>query len=359
VTPVPAVRIDLGARSYEVLIGPGALAETAARVGAATAKAAVLADETVARLHGEAARDALVAAGAVAELFTLPAGERAKELAVVERVCRELARGGWERGDAIVALGGGAATDAAGFAAAVYLRGIRWFALPTTLLAQVDAAIGGKTAVDLPEGKNLVGVFHQPAAVGCDPRFLHTLPPRELRAGLAEVVKAAWIGDAELFAALERDPPLHAGHPALPEVVRRCVAVKAKVVSADERESGPRERLNFGHTLGHAIETEARGRWLHGEAVALGMVAAVRMSVERGLCEAPLLDRLEALLERVGLPTRDPDLDPTALQARLRFDKKRRGGSPAWQLTAGLGVVTVARDLPEGAPLAAVEYLRR
>jgi 3-dehydroquinate synthase len=359
VTRLPSVRVELGDRSYDVLIGPGALGELVARAGAGSGRAAVLADETVAAIHGASVREAVAAAGLASELFTLPAGESAKQLAVVERVCRALARAGWERGDPIVALGGGAATVAAGFVAAVYLRGVRWFALPTTLLGQVDAAIGGKTAVDLPEGKNLVGAFHQPSAVGCDPRFLLTLPPRAFRAGLAEVVKTAWLGDAELFAQLERDAALHPGHAALADTVHRCVAVKASIVSRDEREAGLRARLNFGHTLGHAIETEARGRWLHGEAVALGMVAAVRISVDRGLCEERLLDRLVTLLERLGLPTRDPDLDPAALAARQRVDKKRRGGAPAWQLTAGLGVVTVARDLPEEAALAAVEYLRR
>jgi 3-dehydroquinate synthase len=359
VTSIPAVRVELGDRSYDVLIGAGALGELAARVGAGVGKAAVLADETVASLHGAAVGDALAAAGLATRLFAMPAGESAKALSVVERTCRALAQAGWERSDVVVALGGGAATDAAGFVAAVYLRGVRWFAVPTTLLGQVDAAIGGKTAVDLPEGKNLVGAFHQPSAVACDPRFLLTLPPRAFRAGLAEVVKTAWLGDAELFALLERDPGWDPRHPALADVVRRCVAVKAAIVALDEREAGLRARLNFGHTLGHAIEAEARGKWLHGEAVAMGMVAAVRISVDRGLCEERLLERLVILLERMGLPTRDPDLDPAALAARLRVDKKRRGGALAWQLTAGLGVVTVARDLPEEAPLAAVEYLRR
>jgi 3-dehydroquinate synthase len=353
------IRVELGDRSYDVIVGPRSLEELAKRVAAAAERVAVIADERVARAHGGPVCEALAAPGTQVQLLDVPTGEDAKQLAVVERVCRALAALGWERGDAILALGGGAASDLAGFVAAVYLRGVRWFALPTTLLAQVDAAVGGKTAVDLPEGKNLVGAFHQPAAVGCDPRFLHTLPPREFRSGLAEVVKTAWIGDPELFGLLERDPPVDATSGVLAEVIRRCVAVKAGIVSRDEREQGLRACLNFGHTLGHAIETESRGRWLHGEAVALGMIAAVHMSVSRGLCDEGTLHRLVALLQRLALPVRDPDLDREAVLARTRVDKKRRGGALAWQLTGGLGVVTVARDLPEEAPIAAVDYLRR
>ncbi|NNE42728.1 MAG: 3-dehydroquinate synthase, partial [Gemmatimonadetes bacterium] len=223
----------------------------------------------------------------------------------------------------------------------------------------VDAAVGGKTGVNLPEGKNLVGAFHQPGAVGCNPDYLGTLEPREFRAGLGEVVKTAWLGAPDLFERMEASPPRDAKHPDLPEIVRRCVAVKADIVSRDEREGGLRATLNFGHTLGHAIETSGAGRWLHGEAVSLGMVAAVHLSVETGRCDAAHLDRLVTLLEALGLPTRWPELDETDVWDRTRVDKKRAHGSLSWQLTQGLGLVSVARDLPEQAPRASLKFLRR
>jgi 3-dehydroquinate synthase len=319
----------------------------------------VVADGRVARLHGQAFLEPLREAGCRVEIESLPEGERAKSLEVIEATCRRILGYGFERGDVILALGGGAAIDVAGFIAAILLRGVRYVSAPTTLLAQVDAAIGGKTGVNLPEGKNLVGAFHQPGIVGCDTTFLGTLDSREYRAGLAEVVKTAWIGDSALFEELERDPPLVPTHGGLAEVVRRCVAVKAAVVSHDERESGRREVLNFGHTIGHAIETESKGRYLHGEAVALGLVAAVHLSVETGRCESRLLDRLIRLLETVELPVVARELNVDAVLARTRHDKKRRGARDRYQLTAGLGHVSVASDLSECAARAAVEFLRR
>jgi 3-dehydroquinate synthase len=351
--------VDLGARGYDVFVGTGAV-DAALGVAIATGgRLCVLCDGTVAGLHGEGVLRRIRVSGARAHLVPLPPGEAAKTLGAIEEACRSAVAPGFERGDVVVGLGGGAATDAAGFAAAVLLRGVRWVALPTTLLGQVDAAIGGKTGVNLPEGKNLVGAFHQPIAVGCDPAFLATLRPREYRSGLAEVVKTAWIGDRELFERLERDPPLAPDHPSIAEIVRRCVVVKARIVARDEKEQGSRAQLNFGHTLGHAIETEGGGRWLHGEAVALGMVGALHMSVETGRCDASLLERLVRLLDAIGLPTRDPALDPDAVVARTRVDKKRREGEDGYQLTVGLGSISVARDLPGGASRAAVEFLRR
>lgn len=361
VSGLERVRVALAERAYDVHIGAGSSELLARRAAgeAAGGRVVVLADERVAALHGARLVASFAAAGARAEVHPLPEGERAKTIAVVERTCRALVEEGFERSDVIVGFGGGAATDVAGFVAAVLLRGVRWFALPTSLLGQVDAAIGGKTGVNLPEGKNLVGVFHQPRGVACDPDFLSTLAPREFRAGLAEVVKTAWIGDPALFEEIERDPPRTPEHAALPATIRRTVAVKADVVARDEREAGARACLNFGHTLGHAIETEAKGRWLHGEAVALGLVAALHLSVETGWCGRELLARLIRVLESLGLPVRDPELDPGAVVARTLVDKKRAGGAAAYQLTRGLGLVSVARDLPEKAPRAAVEFLRR
>jgi 3-dehydroquinate synthase len=360
-SPSSAVRVELGERSYDVHVGAGVSRTVCGHAAGAvgSGSVALIADERVARLHGEGVLELLRSAGCRARLETLPPGERAKSLEVVEGLCRRLVSGGLERSDLVLALGGGAAIDAAGFAAAVLLRGVRWASLPTTLLAQVDAAIGGKTGVNLPEGKNLVGAFHQPGVVGCDTAFLATLDAREFRAGLAEVVKTAWIGDAALFEKLEADPPRSADHPAVEEIVRRCAAVKARVVSRDERERGPREVLNFGHTIGHAIETESEGRLLHGEAVSLGLVGAVHMSVAIGRCDETLLARLIRLLEGLGLPAGDRELDTDGVLARTRHDKKRRGSRHRYQLTAGLGQVSVAEDLPENAARAAVEFLRR
>lgn len=356
-----AVRVELGARSYDVRVGEGATdAVAAACVEAAPGRrVAILADRNVRDLHASALEACFTSRGIAVTEFTLPPGERAKTLATVEDAARRLVEAEFERGDVVVGLGGGAATDVAGFVAAVTLRGMRWAAFPTTLLGQVDASVGGKTGVNLPEGKNLVGAFHQPVAVACDPGPLGTLPAREYRAGLAEVVKTAWIGDPELLEMLESDPPLEADHPRVAEVVRRCVVVKARVVSEDEREGGRRACLNFGHTIGHAIEAEQPGRLLHGEAVSLGLVAALHLSVRTGRCDPDLLDRLIHLLERLGLPVRDRELRTDRVLEGTRRDKKRAEGRDRYQLTTGIGFVSVADDLPDGAPRAAIEFLRR
>lgn len=356
------VTVELGERSYPVHVGAGALAKAARIVSGAAGggRVFVLADANVAHRWGGELRDALAAAGARVALHELPPGEGAKTLATVEAVARRLVANGIERGDVIAGIGGGAATDVAGFVAAVTLRGVRWASFPTTLLGQVDAAVGGKTGVNLPEGKNLVGAFHQPIAVACDPATLSTLAEREFCAGLGEVVKTAWIGDPELFGRLESGAlPAAADADTLTDIVRRCVAVKARIVSGDEREGGRRAALNFGHTIGHAVESTRAPHWLHGEAVSLGLVAALHLSVRTGRCDPGLLDRMVALLDRLGLPVRDPDLDPDSVFQRTRADKKRSGGRDRYQLTAGIGLVSVAPDVSEDAVRAAIEFLRR
>ncbi|MDP6530181.1 MAG: 3-dehydroquinate synthase [Gemmatimonadota bacterium] len=352
------VAVPLGGRTYEVVIGHGeCVAWLRGAVEAAGAgRVALVSDSAVHALHGEMLQDAI--GGEAVLRVTLSSGESCKTLAEAERVCGELVDGGMDRGDLILGFGGGAATDLAGFVAGVLFRGMKHLLVPTTLLAQVDASVGGKTGVNLPGGKNLVGVFHQPGGVVCDTLFLETLPEREFRSGMAEVVKTAWLGDGELLDLLEANPPARAPHPGLEEIVERCIRVKAAVVARDERESGPREVLNFGHTLGHAIETEARGRLLHGEAVSLGLVAALYLSVETGRCASRDLDRMVSLLARLGLPVRDERLDSKAVVARTRVDKKRRGGRDRYQLTAGVQAVSVAENLPDGAAEAAVEFLR-
>lgn len=345
----------------EIMIGERALESgaTAAATFAPGLAIAVLVDEHVLSLHHERIAQAWVAAGVDPIVVELPRGEAAKSFAVVEATCRRLVNAGVERGDLLVGIGGGAATDTAGFIAAILLRGVSFVSFPTSLLGMVDASIGGKTAIDLPEGKNLVGAFHQPRLVTCDLAFLATLSDRERRAGLAEIVKIAWISDPELLHRLESDPPENATSSSWREIVRRAIELKLAIVARDEREKGERMLLNFGHTWGHAIETEAKGALLHGEAIALGLVAAVSCSVEQRLCPHADLERLVALLTRLGLPVGRRDLDPAAVTARVRVDKKRASGRIRAVLTGGVGSASVAEHVSEEAVRRAVEFLRR
>ena len=257
-----------------------------------------------------------------------------------------------DRGSLVIALGGGVVSDLAGFAASVYLRGVDWIAAPTTLQAQLDAAIGGKTGVNLPEGKNLVGTFHQPLSVVADPAVLATLPEAELRSGLAEAVKCGVIGDVDLFALLDRRAPEILAREALliEEVVFRGARLKAAIVSEDEREGGRRAMLNFGHTIGHAIEAASGyGTYRHGEAVAIGMVAACRLGVARTALPASDASHVERLLEKLGLPVRlrAPLLQAELLRA-MSSDKKRSGGQVRFVLPEAIGRVRTGLSVPEG-----------
>ncbi len=278
-------------------------------------------------------------------------GEQAKAWATLDHVVDAMLAARCGRDSVVVALGGGVVGDLAGFAAATWLRGVPWVGVPTSLLAQVDSSVGGKTAIDLPEGKNLAGAFHQPAGVLVDPETLATLPARHVRAGLAEVIKTGFAVDAPLFAWCERHADaLAAGEPvALAGAVARAIRVKARVVLADEREreGGARTALNFGHTLGHAIEA-ARGYrgWLHGEAVAVGMRAAAELSV--ALAGLPVGERvrLEAMLDHLRLPLRMPPLPLRALLAAMATDKKRARGEVRWVLTPQIGDASVPRAVP-------------
>jgi 3-dehydroquinate synthase len=332
--PATTVGVELGARRYDVRIGAIQPADAAAAIADALGPVtgvAVLVDEQVGARSPRVAPlvEALRARVPAVKRFDLRAGEASKTLAEIERTTEWLAEQGFDRRGAVVGVGGGAATDHAGFAAAVYLRGVRFALVPTTLLAMVDASVGGKTAVDLPAGKNLVGAFHQPSAVIADLGFLETLPAREVRAGLAEVVKCGFIADAPLLEILEALP---AGGAALPpaaaaELVARAVRVKADVVAEDETESGRRAILNFGHTVGHALEAASGYGLLHGEAVGLGMLAALSLGEARGLGTPALAARARALLKHLGLPV---DLEPrlsAEVLARVTVDKKRRGGA--------------------------------
>lgn len=298
-------------------------------------RAFVLSDDTVAAIHGQA-----VASTLGAPLLTFPSGERDKTLATVERLAGALCDAGADRASVIVALGGGVTTDVAGFVASTLYRGVDWVAVPTTVLACVDAAIGGKTAVDLGPRKNALGAFHQPRAVLIEPGLLATEPERSYRSGLAELVKTACIGDAALFEVLERDAARFVAREprALAEAMHAAARVKADLVSRDERErSGLRARLNFGHTLGHALEAGSAYSLMHGEAVALGMVSVLSIGVQLGVTPPDLRARVRSLLERLGLPTRVAH-DETFERALdlVRYDKKRRGDVVEVVLLEGL-----------------------
>jgi 3-dehydroquinate synthase len=338
--------VELGERTYPVVIGPGVLAQIGQRVAAMAVgpRCALLTSERVGALYRDAVVHSLRAAGLDPVVIEIPDGEEHKSLAWLALVYDRLLEAGIERGTPLVALGGGVIGDLGGFAAATLLRGLPVVQVPTTLLAQVDAAIGGKTAVNHVQGKNLIGTFHQPRVVLADIDVLATLPQRELLAGLAEVIKYGVIGDAGLFEAIERrlDAVLALDRKLLTWIVATAARQKAEVVSRDERElTGLRATLNYGHTVGHAVEmlTDYR-RFLHGEAVAIGMVAAARVSHALGTCDAAVVTRIRDLLARAGLPTALPDdLDDAALALAMRGDKKSHGGKIRFVAVRRIGQV--------------------
>ena len=350
------IRVELGAHSYDVQVGNGLLDSPQLAALVAGKQAFVLSDGNVAPLYLEQVRAALP--GKQVHSLVIPAGEQEKTLARFGEAMAALAAAGASRDVTVLALGGGVVGDLAGFAAACWMRGARFVQLPTTLLAMVDSSVGGKTAVDLPAGKNLVGAFHQPAAVLADLRVLSTLPARELRAGLAEVVKAASIADADFFEWLEANAEgLVAGDEALLEhAIATAVEFKAGVVSRDERERGERMLLNLGHTFGHAIETaQGYGGLLHGEAVAVGMMLAAKLSTQLEMAPVEDAHRLQDLLTRLGLPTSIPDgLDREDLLARMRLDKKAVSGALRLVLWRGIGRAEVVPDLSDGQVLRAL-----
>jgi 3-dehydroquinate synthase len=311
----------------------------------------MVSDDTVAPLYLDRVRRGLD--GLAADALVLPAGEAHKTLASAARVFTALAALGAHRDATLIALGGGVIGDLAGFAAACWMRGIAFVQMPTTLLAMVDSAVGGKTGVNLPEGKNLVGAFHQPRAVFADTSTLATLPPREYAAGLAEVVKYGAIGDAAFFAWIEAhaDALRARDDAALVEAIASCCRCKAGIVARDECERGERALLNFGHTFAHALEAESGyGSLLHGEAVAIGMVRAARLSARLGRAPEADADRLAALLARCGLPVTAPvGLSAPALLARMRLDKKNLDGHLRLVLWRGVGRAEIAPDVSEAA----------
>jgi 3-dehydroquinate synthase len=349
------VEVALGERSYDIVIGRGQLAALGAKIAALRpgAKAAIVSDETVARHHLAAAEAALGAAGIAATSLTVPPGEASKSFATLERVCEALIAARIERGDLVVALGGGVIGDLAGFAAAIVRRGLDYVQVPTTLLAQVDSSVGGKTAIDSSHGKNLVGAFHQPVLVVADTALLDTLPLRDFRAGYAEVAKYGMIGDAGFFAWLEANwKELFAGGAAREHAIAVSCRMKAAIVGRDERETGERALLNLGHTFGHALEAAAgfSGELLHGEAISLGMVLAFEFSVRRGLLPAAEAERVTRHLAAVGLPTRISDVsgavpDADRLMQLMAQDKKVKRGKLTFILVRGIGASFIAPDV--------------
>lgn len=354
-----AVQVDLGARSYAIHVAASfdGLADVLAPLVRGR-RCAIISNTTVWPLYGTDVLRGVERAGGSAKPVLMPDGEEHKTLAVFERLMEECVAAGLDRGSVIIGLGGGVVGDVAGFAAACYMRGVALVHVPTTLLAQVDSAIGGKTGVNLTCGKNLVGAFYQPRAVYINWHTLASLPARELRAGYAEVIKYGMIADAALFAQLEAETPAimaacaRAGA-AFPDtlgaIIRRCCEIKAQVVASDERESGVRAILNYGHTFGHAIETLTHYRtYVHGEAVAIGMHTAARFACALGVCDAGLVARQRALIEAAGLPVRMPRLDVDELLQAFGRDKKTRGGTLQFVLPEAIGRVRLVSGCDEG-----------
>jgi 3-dehydroquinate synthase len=350
----------LGARSYEVLVGPGLIARAGALIAPhlKRPRTAIVSDETVWRLHGARLAGALTAQGVAALPLIVPPGEQTKSWVGLSDVVERLLALELDRGDVVTAFGGGVVGDLAGFAAAIYKRGVDFVQIPTTLLAQVDSSVGGKTAIDVAAGKNLVGAFHQPRLVLADLDVLGTLPEREMRAGYAEVIKYGLLGDFGFFEWLEANgPAVLAREPAaLAHAVARSIEMKAQIVAEDETEQGRRALLNLGHTFGHALEAETGygTALLHGEAVAAGQALAFRFSAALGRCSAQDAGRAGAAIAAAGLATRLADVaghpfDAARLVRHMAQDKKAQDGRLTFILAKGLGQAFVEKGVDEAA----------
>jgi 3-dehydroquinate synthase len=351
-----SIAVELGARAYTVQVGAGLLETADWPAHVPGRHALIVTDGHVAPLYLAKLQSSLPEKKV--QVAILPPGEQEKTLARFGELMDALAALGASRDVTVIALGGGVVGDLAGFAAASWMRGVRFVQVPTTLLAMVDSSVGGKTAVDLPHGKNLVGAFHQPSSVIADTNTLSTLPDRELRAGLAEVVKYGAIVDADFFAWLEAhtDALLARDSASLEQAIAVSCRHKAGIVVRDETEQGERMLLNFGHSFGHAIETEqGYGGLLHGEAVAVGMVLAAKLSARLGRASAADAERLVGLLDRLGLPTTVPEnLSAAALLERMRLDKKAVSGALRLILWRGIGQAEVVRDVADAEILQAL-----
>lgn len=347
------ITVALGPRSYPIHIGAGLIADSA-RYGTSAKQVLIVTNTVVAALYLPSVQQAM--RDRDTETLILPDGEQVKTLASFAAIMDRLVEARFHRDACLIALGGGVIGDLTGFAAASYQRGVDFVQVPTTLLAQVDSSVGGKTAVNHPRAKNMIGAFHQPIAVVADTDTLRTLPPRELSAGLAEVVKYGIILDAEFFAWIEGhiDALRALDTSALTTAIRRSCEIKAAIVAEDEREHGSRALLNLGHTFGHALEAiGGYERWLHGEAVALGMALAARTSAALGWIDDADCERIEALLERAGLPTRTDDVDANRLLEHMRLDKKADARGLKLVLVKAIGEGVIA-EAPETALLRSV-----
>jgi 3-dehydroquinate synthase len=357
------INVALGARAYDIVIGRGQIATLGARVAALRpgARTAILTDATVARHWLDAAHASLKEANVPHLDIVVGEGEASKTYAVLATVCEALIAGRVERGDLLIALGGGVIGDLGGFAASVLRRGIDFVQVPTTLLAQVDSSVGGKTGINSPQGKNLIGTFHQPALVVADTATLDTLPPRQFRAGYAEIVKYGLLGDARFFAWLEANhAEIYAGGPAREQAIAASCRAKAAVVARDERETGDRALLNLGHTFGHVFEaaTGFSDRLYHGEGVGLGMALAAEFSAARGLLPAEQCARVIGHLARAGLPTHVRDIpgfapeglpDADEMMRLMALDKKVKRGRLTFILLRAIGEAFIADDVEAGA----------
>jgi len=349
---VEEIRVGLGERSYPIRIGTGLLPEIGPDLAARSvaSRYVVVSDDHVAGLYGQTVLDSLADAGLQADLLTFARGEGSKNLGTIGRLASRLAGMRVDRTGGLIALGGGVTGDITGFLAAVYMRGIPFVQVPTTLLAQVDSSVGGKTGVDIPEGKNLVGSFHQPRAVYIDLDVLTSLPDVEMLGGLAEVIKYGVIRAPEFFEFLEknRERILERDPGVLVPLISRCCAIKAEVVEEDEREGGVRRILNFGHTIGHAVEAASDFSLIHGLAVAIGMRAAAELAVLEGLCSRQTADRLSRLLTAYGFATDiPPAMDRQKIRSFLMSDKKAVAGRVFFVLPREIGQVVITDQVRE------------
>ena len=354
------LRVDLAGRAYDIVVGAGVLAAAGREIAALKRgkRVFIVSDDHVAKHHLPGLKASIESAGLSAQSAVLPPGEATKSFGVLEQLVGSMLDANLERSDLVVALGGGVIGDLAGFAAGIVKRGIDYVQVPTTLLAQVDSSVGGKTAIDVPQGKNLVGLFHQPCLVLADTAALSTLPPREMRAGYAEVLKYGLISDAPFaeWVAAHADAILNKAGPELTRAIVTSCRMKARVVEADEREAGQRALLNLGHTFAHAIEACAgySGKVLHGEAVAVGCALAFELSERLGLCPGGSASRVRSWLKAAGLPAAISDLPELGTTEDemieiMRQDKKASGGKLVFVLARGIGQAFVAKDVDAAA----------
>lgn len=346
------ITVGLDERSYPIIICSGLLPKIGhdLRERNIAKRYGVISDDHVADLYGETLMTSLAETGIQAELITFPRGEESKNLQTMAYLSSQLASRGFDRKDGLIALGGGVTGDITGFLASIYMRGIPFVQIPTTLLAQVDSSVGGKTGVDIPEGKNLVGTFYQPQAVYIDTDVLQTLPREELLGGLAEVIKYGVIADADFFSFLDinREKILSLDGDIIPQMIGRCCEIKAWVVEQDEREGGLRRILNFGHTIGHAIEAASDFQLIHGLAIAMGMCVISNLAVKTGHLAANDAERIVQLVNSYGMPTTIPDsLNRERIKGYLKTDKKTIGGRVFFVLPTEIGKVIVTDKVNE------------